>query len=127
MPANNTKVLLVDDSEDLTWFLPKLLLQRGFDVDVALSKKELIDKLMSEPLPHLIMLDVRLSGDDGRKVCDELKGNSTFKKIPVILISGNPDLLKDYPEYRADDIIEKPFTVDIIVNKLNNHLKPSKN
>lgn len=127
MPAANTKILLVDDSEDLLWFLPKLLEKKGFEVDVAISKKELISKLISEPLPNLIMLDVRLSGDDGRKVCDELKGNSSFKKIPIILISGNPDLLKDYPHYRADDIIEKPFTLDIIVDKINTHLKPSKN
>lgn len=121
------KILIVDDSEDLLYFLPMLLEKRGYEVDTAISKKELISKLISVPLPDIIMLDVILSGEDGRKVCDELKGNSSFKHIPIILTSGSVELLENYVQWRADDIIEKPFDVQSIIDKINCHLKPSMN
>jgi DNA-binding response OmpR family regulator len=111
------KILIVDDSEHLVALLTEILFQNGYEVESALSKKELVYKLLASA-PDLILLDVRLSGDDGRKICRDLKANSSYKNIPVILLSASRDLLESFADYNADDIIEKPFEMSAILEKI---------
>lgn len=116
------KILIVDDSEHLVALLSEVLFQHGFEVETAFSKKDLVLILLSSP-PDLILLDVRLSGDDGRKLCRDLKSNSSYRNIPIILLSGSRELLESYADYKADDIIEKPFDMTTTIHKINNLLK----
>jgi DNA-binding response OmpR family regulator len=116
------KILIVDDSEHIVALLSEILLNHGFEVETALSRKELVYTLLSSS-PDLILLDVRLSGDDGRKLCRDLKSNSSYRNIPIILLSGSHELLESFTEYNADDIIEKPFEMPTIIQKINNLLK----
>ena len=116
------KILIVDDSEHLVALLSEILFQNGYEVESALSKKELVYKLLASA-PDLILLDVRLSGDDGRKICRDLKGNSSYKNIPVILLSASRDLLESFADYNADDIIEKPFEMSAVLEKITTQLK----
>jgi DNA-binding response OmpR family regulator len=67
----------------------------------------------------LMMLDVMF----GMGICEEIKQMN--KAIPIILMSTNPKLLENYIEYNADDIIEKPFDNDEVLNKINNILVPA--
>jgi DNA-binding response OmpR family regulator len=116
------KVLIVDDSESIVTLLSEILIQHGFEVQTAFSKKELVLILLSS-IPDLILLDIRLSGEDGRKICRDLKANSSYKNIPVILLSGSHELLESFNEYNADDFIEKPFDMDVIIGKITDVLK----
>ena len=72
--------------------------------------------------PDLILLDIVLEHIDGRDLCKEIKANTLYKKIPVILISANPDFLKGYSEWEANDVIEKPFGINNVIAKINKHL-----
>jgi two-component system phosphate regulon response regulator PhoB len=117
------KILIVDDSESLLTLLSEILIKHGFKVQTAFSKKELVLVLLSS-IPDLILLDVRLGGEDGRKICRDLKANSSYKNIPVILLSGSHELLESFQEYHADDFIEKPFDMDKIIGKITGILKP---
>ena len=118
------KILIVDDSEDIVAILSQILISHGFEVEPALSKKELVLILLSSA-PDLILLDVRLSGEDGRKMCRDLKANSSYKHIPIILLSGSHELLESFADYNADAIIEKPFDMNDIIEKVTNVLKQS--
>lgn len=115
-------ILIVDDSAELVDFLSLLLKTQCFSVTPVTSKKDLFSCLLSKPLPDLILLDVMLGDDDGRKICSELKGNDTFNKIPVILLSASPQLLSNFSEYGAVDFIEKPFDLKAMIEKINNAL-----
>lgn len=116
------KILIVDDSEALVAMLSEILTKEGFEVEAVFSKKEMIYYLLAST-PDLFLLDVRLSGDDGRKICRDLKANSLYKNTPVILLSGSHELLESFEEYNADAIIEKPFDMGIILQKINSLLK----
>jgi len=116
------KILIVDDSEHMVAILSEILLAHGFEVETALSRKELVYTLLASS-PDLILLDVRLSGDDGRKLCRDLKANSSYKNIPIILLSGSHELLESFADYNADAVIEKPFDMNITIQKITNLLK----
>ena len=65
-----------------------------------------------------MLLDVKLNGKDGRDLCKEIQEKFN-KEIPVILISANPELLKDHKECLVVDIIEKPFDIKTVTDKIN--------
>ena len=116
------KILVVDDSEHLIALLSQILTSNGFGVETAVSKKELVNHLLTM-VPDLILLDIRLSGDDGRKICRDLKANSVYKKIPIILMSADADLLESYAEYNANDMMGKPFDREVVLDKVNGLLR----
>lgn len=114
------KILIVDDSEELLEILSTFLQMRGYDVKSVSSVKP-VRNLLSDFEPDVILLDVRMGGDDGRKLCREIKEKHT-KHIPIILTSASPELLKDYEECNADAIIEKPFDIHTVEKKVNSVL-----
>jgi DNA-binding response OmpR family regulator len=117
------RILIVDDSEHLIALLSQILTQDGFQIETAVSRKELVNLLLNS-VPDLILLDIRLGGDDGRKICRDLKANSTYKNIPVILMSADADLLETFAEFGADDMIGKPFDRSVVLQKIKALLKP---
>jgi DNA-binding response OmpR family regulator len=110
------RIIIVDDYQDLQDFFKALLELNHFDVRSAGSEKEL-NSLLEFFVPDLILLDVMLGADSGIKICKHLKGK--YKEIAVILISANPKLLINYQDCKADDIIEKPFDMHVVLDKIN--------
>ncbi len=118
------KVLIVDDSPDLLDFLSLFLKVKKYDVETATSKAQIEDSLPFF-VPDIILLDVRLHGEDGREICKYIKSKTPYKHIPIILLSASPELLKDYRECKACDVIEKPFDIQTVLEKINNQLAVS--
>lgn len=116
------KILVVDDSPELLELFSEILTNNGHTVQIADSKKNLQNQL---PVfaPDLILLDVNLNGEDGREICKEIKQQSLFKHIPIILTSASPELLQDYEVFKADGVIEKPFGLTQILQKISEVLK----
>lgn len=110
------KILVVDDSNDLLEVFTFFLKRKGYEVKSA-SSKDTVKSALSVFIPDLILMDVILDGGDGRELCKEIKEKN--KNIPIILISGNPEFLKDYEECKADAIIEKPFNLAEVTMKVN--------
>ncbi len=113
-------ILIVDDHLDFIDVLSSILKKYNYFTKSACSRNE-IDSQLTLFNPDLILLDVMLVGEDGRDICTELK--ISHGSIPVLLLSCNPKLLKDYAKYYADDYIEKPFTPKDILGKINKLLK----
>lgn len=113
-----TKILIVDDSEELLHMFNMLLTIKGYETQTASSK----DKLLSHVAncePDLILLDVVLDGANGRDLCQDIKARCRPKKVAVILVSAYPELLKDYSACDADEVIEKPFSIKEVIDKIN--------
>lgn len=115
------KILLVDDSNELLELFARLLTNKGYEVKTANSETKFIN-LLDIYMPDIILLDVKLNGADGRKLCKELKYKISHKHIPIILLSGDPLLLADYKECDADDVIEKPFALGSVIQKIERAL-----
>lgn len=104
-----TKILILDDQADLLEALAIFLEYESFDVCTVVSE-ELFNTEMKRFKPDVIILDVYVKGNcDGRDICKMIKSNSETRDIPVMLMSTSLELLKNYEEWNADAVINKPF------------------
>ena len=112
------KILLIDDDPDVRVVMSTVLCEKGYEVATASQWDDALLKLRQEK-PSLILLDVLLSGSDGRELCREIKADETTKHIPVIMTSGHPGAAVRFESYGADDFIAKPFTTEALLTKLS--------
>lgn len=109
------KILIVEDEKDLNDLLHISLQQDGYDTVQVFSGGDVESKLKEVPV-HLILLDIMLPIKTGFEVCEALKKNDAFSKIPVIMMTalgGEDDIIKGL-ELGADDYITKPFSIPIL-------------
>jgi len=99
------KILILDDDLDILAVMQLLFKTKGFDV-VALSRWEEVYEKVETFKPHLILLDVLLSGNDGRDICRELKHKPSTKNIPIVMFSANPSAAENIQEYVVNEIQE---------------------
>ena len=99
-----------------------VLEEEGHTVKI-ISEDEEVDAAIKEFSPDLIILDILLSGSDGRDICKRLKEDEITKHIPIILSSAHQDIEKDVIVYKADDVLAKPFELDDLFSKVNKFVK----
>lgn len=108
-----TRILLVDDEQEVRENVGEYLTSQGYSVVEAADGEEALAKSFTEK-PDLILLDLRLPKVDGFQVCQTLKGNPITSVIPIIMITAlNATSQKVRGlEYGADDYVEKPFDLE---------------
>lgn len=116
----DTKVFVVDDDEGILEAMQIMLETEGYQVTVSSKANGIVEKVQ-QLSPDVIILDVLLSGEDGREVARKLKQNSSTKKIPIIMISAHPSAEKTVKRYGADDFIPKPFEVAALLQKVEHY------
>ena len=116
------KLLVIDDDEDISAML-FLLLRSKFEVAVNTKSENIFEKIRNFQ-PDIILLDVFLTGYDGRVICKQLKFHPSSKHIPVIMVSGHDDISDCVEKYGADDFILKPFQTDQLLQKIEKQLEP---
>ena len=101
-------VLVVDDEESLRRLVDEYLVQNDFRVSAAASGSELMRALGSEVI-DLVLLDLRLRGEDGMQLLRQLR---TQSQIPVIILTGRTEEADRVMglELGADDYLTKPFS-----------------
>jgi DNA-binding response OmpR family regulator len=114
------KILVVDDDEGILDALQVMLEDEGYTVETSLNG-EILEKLKKSNLPDLILLDILLSGKDGRELCKILKRQSTTKKVPVIMITAHPVAKNQIKMYGAEDFLPKPFAMKDVLAKIEKY------
>jgi len=110
-PAVQKKVLIVDDSPAQVKLIQGLLENEGYR-PVGLNDPKRVEEAIATERPSLILLDVVMPERKGFQVCRELKGNSEFNSIPVILVTSKDSASDKYwgQQQGADGYVTKPFT-----------------
>ncbi|WP_106828973.1 response regulator transcription factor [Parabacteroides pacaensis] len=106
-----TKILVVDDEEDLCEILKFNLETDGYEVDTAFSAEEALKKDLTSY--NLLLLDVMMGEISGFKMANILKKNEATTHIPIIFLTAKDtenDLLTGF-NLGADDYISKPFSI----------------
>src|SRR5690242_13049442 len=124
MQSSQKRILIVDDEPDILEFLQIIFEEAGFLVATT-EKGDYLGKLTSGPLPDLVLLDMLLSGKDGREIVKQLKREKRTKHIPVIMFSAHPSAEKTALEAGADDFVEKPFDIDTLLEKVQRLISAS--
>ncbi len=115
------KILIADDNPSIVEALQALLESEGYDVDATVEPANI--KSMLRCKPDLLLMDIRMPGHDGRKICRDLKNSDDTKHIPVILISANKFADMTPEEAGADCFIAKPFGIKELLTKVKKHAK----
>src|SRR5437764_15452810 len=119
MQQQAKKILAVDDDPDSLDALQFLLEDAGYEVTTT-EKGEYVENLhgTNGGLPDVIILDVLLSGKDGRLICQKLKSQEETKRIPIIMMSAHPNAKQSVAQVGADDFVAKPFEADELLAKV---------
>jgi CheY-like chemotaxis protein len=122
MLSKKKKLLVVDDEQDILEFLQVILEDEGYFV-VTTDKDNYLEWLNNDTLPDLILLDLLLSGKDGREIVKHLKMQEHTKHIPIIMFSAHPGAQEITRQAGADDFVAKPFEIDLLLNKIAQYLE----
>jgi DNA-binding response OmpR family regulator len=121
----NKKILVIDDDEGILDALQLMLTGAGYDVEATVNVEyaEKLNKKTNGGLPDLIILDMLLSGKDGREVCKKLKEKKDTKSIPILMISAHPKAQNSVKNVGADDFLQKPFDMYEVLRVIEKKIK----
>ncbi len=117
--SQNTKVMVIDDSNTIRRTAETLLSKAGCEVMTAVDGFDSLAKI-ADWRPDVIFVDIMMPRLDGYQTCALIKNNSQFKDTPVIMLSSK-DGLFDKAKGRivgADDYLTKPFSKSVLFDAL---------
>ena len=119
-----TKILVVDDEEDIRELVRLNLAKEGYEVLDCDSGEEALS-LSHGKQPDLIVLDLMLPGIDGIEVCRRLKADPKTAAIPVVILTAKgeeADVVAGL-EVGAEDYVVKPFSGKVLAARVRRLLR----
>ncbi|MDD2716656.1 MAG: response regulator [Candidatus Wallbacteria bacterium] len=115
------KILVVDDDETVLKVIKRVLETSGYSIYLAKDGFQ-AGAAINDFEPQLVILDIMLPGIDGFAVCKEIK--EKCKKIKILGITGcyTEEIKKEMTASGADDLLEKPFSSEDLINKIESLL-----
>jgi two-component system nitrogen regulation response regulator NtrX len=125
-PVAAERVLIVDDEKNIVTSLEGILSDEGYQVSSAADGLGALEKIQQDP-PDLILLDIWLPGMDGIEVLKTVK--NFHPEIEVLVMSGHGtiDTAVKATKLGACDFIEKPFSLDQLIQSIENVFKEKRN
>ena len=114
-------IIIVEDNEEIGGLLSDFLEADGYDTYLALTGEEALEVYKQEGA-KLVILDIMLPGMDGFAVCSKIREQDN---TPIIIVSAKEDKEDKLNGLLlgADDYIEKPYDVDILLAKISRIFK----
>ena len=97
----------------------------GYRVE-SLSLPGQLPQVMANFSPRMLLMDMLLSGTDGRDICRKLKLDPATSHIKIMMMSAHPDADRSCREAGADEFISKPFDMDLFIAKVKTQLEESR-
>jgi two-component system phosphate regulon response regulator PhoB len=118
-----TKILVVDDDQEMTKMLEKYLSNEGYQVTVATTGVAALSAA-SATEPELVLLDIVLGAEDGREILRDLR---SISDVPVIFLTGRGLETERIAGLKlgADDYIVKPFSLGEVSARIETILRRS--
>ena len=114
-------IFILDDTDDILFYLDLCLTEHGYQVYTFNNSKDLMDTIKFVT-PDFILLDVRLAEiKDGRILCMELKQHHNYSNS-IYLFSACSILHSDLLTCGASGFIKKPFDLQEVLETINDAL-----
>lgn len=116
-----TDILIVEDDKELSDLLTDFLRAEGYIVSAVESGERAVE-LFEQYGARLVVLDINLPDMNGFAVCSELRKNAD---TPILIVSARTDKEDKLNglDLGADDYIEKPYDIDILLAKIKGIFK----
>lgn len=111
MDEKDSRIIVVDDEQDLCEILKFNLETEGYQVETANSAEEALEKDIASY--NLLLLDVMMGGMSGFQLAKQLKNSEVTAHIPIIFLTARDtenDTVTGF-NLGADDYISKPFSI----------------
>src|SRR5260370_38239228 len=102
------KILIVDDEPDIVVALAAMLQDAGYLVSTPRDGEQL-ESVLAREQPQLILLDMLLSGRDGREIVRQLKGQPATRDVPILLLSAYPSAAREALAAGPRGCVAAPF------------------
>ena len=116
-----TDIIIVEDDKELSGLLTDFLRAEGYTVS-AVGSGERAVQLFERYGARLVVLDINLPDMNGFAVCSKLRENAD---TPILIVSARTDKEDKLNGLNlgADDYIEKPYDIDILLAKIKGIFK----
>jgi DNA-binding response OmpR family regulator len=120
-----TRILIVEDNEDLAFGLRRTLEDEGYAVDVAADGLRGSQRARDDK-PDLVILDLMLPGMDGYRTLESIRGAGL--QMPVIILTARGEEADKVHGFRvgADDYVTKPFGLSELLARVSAQLRRSR-
>jgi DNA-binding response OmpR family regulator len=111
------RVLVVDDEPMVRETLGQVLTDEGYVVDLAVDGETALARVRAAQ-PDAILLDLMMPGMNGRQFLQALREEPRYEDIPVLIMTAVHGLSVNPATLGASTVVEKPFNVDELLNKV---------
>jgi DNA-binding response OmpR family regulator len=111
------RVLVVDDEPMVRETLGQVLTDEGYVVDLAIDGESALERVHAAR-PDAILLDLMMPGMNGRQFLQALRDEPAYTDVPVLIMTAVHGLEVNLAMIGASEVVEKPFNVDELLNKV---------
>ena len=111
------RVLVVDDEPMVRETLGQVLSDEGYVVDLAVDGETALERVHAA-CPDAILLDLMMPGMNGRQFLQALREEPAYAGVPVMIMTAVHGLEVNLATMGASEVVEKPFNVDELLNKV---------
>lgn len=114
------RALVIDDSKTIRTILGRILLELGCEVSEASHGREALAVLAQEPPLDIALVDWNMPEMNGYDFVRAVRANRDYDQLRLMMVTTECDLAKvsSALDAGADEYVMKPFTKDIIIDKL---------
>ncbi|MDP9037465.1 MAG: response regulator [Myxococcota bacterium] len=124
-PSRNISVLVVDDNPETREILERYLGDEGFDVIQATDGIDALSYMYATK-PSMVLIDLMMPRMNGLELIAQLRHERAFADIPVVAMSGSPEMLPRATAAGANDVLCKPVEPGVVLSTLLRHGRPKK-
>ncbi len=123
-PENALKVLVVEDNVELKIYIYNNLVDK-YEVRDASNGKEAVQVIESGWMPDMIVTDLMMPEMDGIELINHVRNDFNTSHIPIVMITAKheDDTHLKAMKYGADGYIAKPFTMELLLARIDNMLE----
>ena len=111
------RILVVDDEPMVRDTLAQVLADEGYIVDIAVDGNDAL-ACVHAARPDVILLDLMMPGMNGRQFLQALRDDPSYASVPVLIMTAVHGVTVNLASIGASEIVEKPFDVDELLNKV---------
>jgi DNA-binding response OmpR family regulator len=114
-----TKIMVVDDDQQVTTLLEEVLIMEGYEAIVVNESSKALELAIASK-PDAILLDLMMPDPDGFKVCRMLRAEPEFMHTPIIIVTALDDTDSRIVAFGAgaDDYITKPYHIEELTDRI---------
>lgn len=116
------RVLVLENDPDVLDIIKEILSFEGYHTKGITCTDDIFQPL-TDYKPDIVLVDYVFDGINGGEICHQIKNSSSTSKLPVILLSSYPRILKPLAYYGCDAFIAKPFDLPDLTSQVEHLLQ----